>query len=333
MKFVKLSSILRKALVFVIYLLTYSLYSVEIILTNGDIFIADYVREDSKNLTIQWKSELYQIPKSEILKMDLTKVGQNKSFRPVEFALKDGSKVKGIILEKEQTYYTLKTELGFLKLENSKIAEISGEGKEDFPPPKTFNDYKITKNYTNLGLSGTGSTIDSSISEYYKNSRSVGIFLEPASTQINSRFRFGFQLESNVSNREKNESFVQLYNRLQTLQAIANQTYQNYFFYNYFKEERNRKLEIQTFLSYLQFRWNPNRWVDVFCHLGVGVSNLHFSENNQSGFLPSTLIQFGYQGFSFDRILIRLSVKSISIFDKGNSLRLDGGEFSLGYAI
>jgi hypothetical protein len=41
----------------------------------------------------------------------------------------------------------------------------------------------------------------------------------------------------------------------------------------------------------------------------------------------------GYQGFSFNRVLIRIGYKASYVFEKHQGLLLQGGEFSVGYML
>ena len=127
MKVEKIPIIIRPILAFIAGLFFYTpILPVEIILKNGDIFIADFVSENESSTTIKWKNDVYIIPKAEVRTIDLKKAGSNKSYRPIEYILLDGSRMKGIFVEQDKDIITLKSELGFLKIDKTKISKIEG---------------------------------------------------------------------------------------------------------------------------------------------------------------------------------------------------------------
>ena len=78
-------------------LLSFPLFSVEVILKNGDAFICDVVEENERILKVKWKEKIYNIPKSEILTRDNKKTGTHKGYALANIIMLDGSIVKGNI--------------------------------------------------------------------------------------------------------------------------------------------------------------------------------------------------------------------------------------------
>ncbi len=84
-----------------------------------------------------YKSKEYFIPKADVKSTDSTKKGAYSAFRYSVFTLKDGSKINGVIAEEKVDSFTLKTEIGFLVVEKSRIADIPANAK--IPPELSSN--------------------------------------------------------------------------------------------------------------------------------------------------------------------------------------------------
>ncbi len=154
-----LGSIRHKALFLISLFLFTSIYPIEVILNNGDIFIADFISENDSSISIKWKNAVYILPKTEVRTIDLKKTGSNKSYRPIEYILLDGSHLKGIFVEQDKDTVTLKSELGFIKIDKTKISKTEGEVTEDFPPPREFTDKNFKNFLTNIGLFGSANKL------------------------------------------------------------------------------------------------------------------------------------------------------------------------------
>jgi hypothetical protein len=310
-----------------------SIFPAEIILSNGDIFIADIIYEDSQQVKINWKNKVYTLPKKEILKVDATKIGNHKSFRPIDFKLKDGSSVKGIIVQKELNFLVIKSELGFIKVEKNKIESEIGDYEEDFPPPTSLSQLKSKGEYTRLGISGGSYSTDSTVNDDYKQGIIGGLFVEPSFFYINHWLRLGVDINSLRVPKKESRSILEFYNQYQVVSNLGTQNLNSSFILNTFPINRKEFLQINTLSPYLQVRWNPNRYTDFVFNLGLGLSNYTFTENKASYNTGSSFVSISYQGLSFDKVLIRFTVRSFVLFETGNSIRSDGAEFGIGYII
>ena len=119
----------RKLCLTLIILFCLPLSAFEIILENGDAFICDLITETDKSYKILYKSKEYFIPKADVKSTDPTKKGAHSAFRYSVFTLKDGSKINGVIAEEKVDSFTLKTEIGFLVVEKSRIADMPTNAK------------------------------------------------------------------------------------------------------------------------------------------------------------------------------------------------------------
>ncbi|MGJ4788955.1 hypothetical protein [Leptospira koniambonensis] len=134
-----------KKFVFVFYgifFLPSYLFAAEILFKNGDAFIAEEVSEAPEFILFSWKEKKYKIPRLELQRIDPRKKGPDSSYRYSEFKLTDGTQLKGILIEKKKNELILKTELGFVELDRTKILshnfdEISSE------PPTLPENYLI----------------------------------------------------------------------------------------------------------------------------------------------------------------------------------------------
>jgi RHS repeat-associated protein len=104
--------------------LSHSIFGLEIVLLDGSGFICDLLNETDKSYKILYKEREYIIPKADTRLVDYNKKGKHSSFRYSTIVLKDGSKIYGVIAEDTINSLTVKTELGFLTFEKSKIAEF-----------------------------------------------------------------------------------------------------------------------------------------------------------------------------------------------------------------
>lgn len=58
-----------------------SLFSLELILHSGEIYICDYIAEDEKSVTVDWKGERFRIPKSDIRVLNTKLNGKHISYK------------------------------------------------------------------------------------------------------------------------------------------------------------------------------------------------------------------------------------------------------------
>lgn len=337
MKVEKIPIIIRPILAFIAGLFFYTpILPVEIILKNGDIFIADFVSENESSTTIKWKNDVYVIPKAEIRTIDLKKAGSNKSYRPIEYILLDGSRMKGIFVEQDKDIITLKSELGFLKIDKTKISKIEGEVIEDFPPPRQFTDKNVKKTYSNIGIYGTVNKISgNSLSDNHPYAYGGGFYIEPSFVQWTTKFRAGITFEYLQTNYKNNPNFLDSYNQLLFLQSVSDGSNLNYLTFLKSGQASKPTLDFVNIIPYLQYRINSSPLLDFYFNVGIGTSYLRLVERQTSisGFIPAGYFALGWQGLSFNKVIIRIGGKLTLIREANSNLLLEGVDMSVGYML
>ncbi len=187
--------------------LTLSIHSAEIVLKNGDAFIADILENNSNKVRIRWKDKTFDIPKSDIQNIDTEKKGEHISYHYDTIILKDGTQIKGVIVRQNTNDLVVKTELGLLTIEKSKL-----ENTKNLIPDKYNIDSPPEKN-TNIGVTGSYSAFTQS-SDKVTQSSGGGLFIEPSFVHFNSRWRLGYKMEY----LESSNSRFRFYNNFLYLQ-------------------------------------------------------------------------------------------------------------------
>lgn len=181
--------IIKKYISLVIILCSLPLFSAEIVFPSGDAFLVEVVSEDAKVYRVKYKEGLYTIPKSDLDKVDLLKPGRDRSYKYLQFTLKDGSKIKGVLAEENNKEFIIQSELGFVTIDKSRIqGEIPESQKPETIDPKySFSEPLVPE--TRIGIFGSMLA-----SPGLGMSRSGGLYIEPAYFKY-SKFQFGYKLE------------------------------------------------------------------------------------------------------------------------------------------
>jgi hypothetical protein len=66
--------------ILIIFLLSSSIFSAEVIMQTGDVFHCDVLFEESSTVRVKFKDKVFDIPKKEILSIDKTKLGNHTSY-------------------------------------------------------------------------------------------------------------------------------------------------------------------------------------------------------------------------------------------------------------
>ncbi|HNC57253.1 MAG TPA: hypothetical protein PK079_03125 [Leptospiraceae bacterium] len=264
-----------------------SLSAAEIVLKNGDAFIADILENDANKVRIRWKEKTFDIPKSEIQNIDTEKKGEHISYHYDTIILKDGTQIKGVIVRQNTNDLIVKTELGLLTIEKSKL-----ENAKSLIPDKYNVDLPPEKN-SNIGLTGSYSAFAQS-SNNVNQASGGGLFIEPSFVHFNSRWRLGYKLEY--------------------LESINSR----FRFYNNF--------------LYLQYNWKKSNWIDFYANLGIGGSivNYKYTDKTVTGSDPAGYLEVGWGGLSFGKVIIRLGIIGIYLYENGGGPGFGGGTISIG---
>jgi hypothetical protein len=165
------------------------LQSAEIVLANGDAFIADILTENSETVSIQWKGKIFSIPRSEIQSIDKDKVGEHIAYKYNSFRLKDGSTIRGILLKLDVTTLVIKTELGILTIEKSKL-EDSGASI-----PKEYENINPVAKKSVLGIGLNAYSFRKNIQEEIAVLSGGNFFIEPSFLYWKEKYRLGYKVE------------------------------------------------------------------------------------------------------------------------------------------
>jgi len=293
-RFLKLFEIYIAILAFAIP--SSSIFSIEILLKTGEVFICDLLSEDEKAYKVNWKGSEYVFPKTDVQSADYNKKGSHISYRYSTFIMRDGSLIKGVIADQDKDNYTLKTDVGFLMIEKAKIAKQENDSKEEVKPPAIYSvgNEKIAETkigFTGSGFANTGSTQNPS-------TFGGGWFVEPAFFGFRRNWQFGY----------KGEYLVSKGNR-------------DYDFFNNF--------------IYLQYNLIFSRFLSFYGNFGAGSSYVRSikGQNTIAGIDPASYFEIGYQGLRFDKLFFRIGLRYIHIFESGSAAGMGGAEFSVGYAL
>ncbi|TGK00145.1 hypothetical protein EHQ53_04850 [Leptospira langatensis] len=278
-----------------IFLSSSSLLSTEVLLKNGDAFLAEEVLETQNDISFSWKDQKYRIPKSEIQRIDPRKKGLDSSYKYAEFVLSDGTILRGILVEKKGSKLVLKTELGFAELDKSKIVSEPSEDLQTSPtlPDKYLDATQINRNWR-MGLSGFGLASLGAWSKAFPLVYGGGFYLERNAKT--SGWFYGFSSE--YSSGPGNTGRLSLWSQ----NAYIGSTYGH----------------------------SSPYWL-----LGAGASSITRSqgEDRTSALTPDLLLEFGWSWDISQRHQIRIGLRSQCHIQTEASLCNSGVRFSWGFYI
>lgn len=281
------------------YLLCLSspLLAADLLLSNGDGFILDVVSEDERAITVSWKNRIYVIPRSEILKVDASRKGPHTSYRTSHFLLKDSTSIRGVLAEEKETSYTVKTDLGYLDIDKSRIKNSKIPQDQDAKLPLEFLSEKLTQPETKWGGSlstygGIGSIANSAPLWL-----SGSMFIEPAYFRLGERNQLGIRVDALGSSGGTNTRYSVLMPEIYLFRGFG------------FSEERNFYLSIG---------------------LGPAAVQSKSGGETQSGIVPGAHLEIGYQGWRWDTSFLRIGGKVLCFADATSPFCTAGLEFSFG---
>ncbi|TGM12037.1 hypothetical protein EHQ81_01535 [Leptospira selangorensis] len=269
----------------------------DLLLSNGDGFILDVVSEDERAITVSWKNRIYVIPRSEVLKVDTSRKGPHTSYRTSHFILKDSTSIRGVLAEEKETSYTVKTDLGYLDIDKSRIKSSKIPPDQDAKLPSEFLSEKMTQPETKWGGSlstygGIGSIANSAPLWL-----SGSMFIEPAYFRLGERNQLGIRVDALGSSGGTNTRYSVLMPEIYLFRGFG------------FFEERN---------FYLSIGFGP-----------AAVQSKSGGET-QSGIVPGAHLEIGYQGWRWDTSFLRIGGKVLCFADASSPFCTAGLEFSFG---
>ncbi|PJZ25418.1 hypothetical protein CH352_14805 [Leptospira hartskeerlii] len=278
-----------------IFFFPYYLFSSEILFKNGDAFIAEEVSEEAEYILLSWKDKKYKIPRLELQRIDPRKKGPDSSYRYSEFKLTDGTQLKGILIEKKENKLILKTELGFVELEKSKIPsqnfeEISSESP--ILPEKYILETSKQREWR-IGFFGSGYYSLGVWAQAFPLTYGGGAFLE---RDANSKFWFyGLSSEASIG------------------------------------KGKNGNLSVWSQSAYFgkYYGISSPYWL-----LGSGFSNTARSgDEKTSAINPDLIFEFGWNWQIESGSSIRIGIRSQCSIEEGSNFCRSGFKFSWGFSI
>ncbi len=288
----------------VLLFLCLPLFSAEVVLKTGEVFICDLISENTYQIKVNWKGKEYVIPRQDIASVDLKKTGKHISYKYLNFRLNDGSQIKGAIADESNESYTLKTDVGFLTIDKNKIK--TQDSKEEPKLSEAYESGWVPEKLL-MGITGTGLSNSAPINSNHPTSYGGGIFVEPISLQIFSRFQFGFRSEYLVSDGS-GYPYV----------CLACSVTGRYDFFNNF--------------AYLKYNWKKSELLDFYGSFGGGASYVRYrlGDITLASLSPAATAEIGWQGIKFGRFFVRVSLRTVGIQEKNISLGMGGMEISVG---
>jgi hypothetical protein len=272
-------------LFFFLFCFVSEIFSAEIVLRSGDTYIAEITESNEKKIIMKWKGRLYEIPRSEILKIDNTKKGNELYFKYDTFDLFDGSQIKGVIVNQTEKEIVIKTEIGLLTIDRLKLINQN----KPLPSKYDLNDSVRNQAFFGFGSSLGSINLPSNESTTYSG---LSLFYEPAFLVINNNLRIGVKIDY-------------LNTRIPNFQFLNNVVYLNYtlkkselliFYFNIGgggslifsrnKEDSGTQTGF-TPVGYVEIGWSGLKYENI--EFRIGLSSLLFFEKENPHSLGITL--------------------------------------------
>ncbi|TGL45681.1 hypothetical protein EHQ61_18265 [Leptospira wolffii] len=270
------------------------LYASEILLKNGDAFLVDSATEREEKVYATWKDRKYRIPKEDIQRIDPKKTGPDTSYVYSSVKLKDGTVLKGILVERKSELLVLKTDLGFVELESSRIVSVSPDTISDLKP-------ELPESYLEESQISSGS------------------------------WKIGFTGAANASFGLWSNSFPQLFDGGGFVEKSSRRPGEFFGFrsvYAYGKSSEGQ-LSIWSHNLYYGKSFGPSSPYILF---GIGASSIAWSkeDRSKSGTDPNLLLEFGWNWDRPGNSVFRIGLQSQCAFESGTNLCTGGLRFSWG---
>ncbi|WP_243396714.1 LA_3334 family protein [Leptospira wolffii] len=272
------------------------LHATEILLKSGDAFLVNEAIETTSEISFVWKDEKYKIPRAEIQRVDPRKKGPDSSYRYSEFQLSDGTALRGVVVDKKESKITLKTELGFVELDKTKIASNNFDDINDSPPslPNRYLDTFNQKQVWKVGISTSGFSSLGVWSHSYPITYGGGFFIERYA--VAPLWFYGFSSDLTYGPGKSG----------------------------------NLSIFSQAFYFGKSYGKSSPYWL-----LGAGGSSLSRSDGDErsSAITPDAIFEFGWSWETKTQHLIRLGIRSQCNIEGESSLCRAGIRFSWGLSI
>lgn len=283
-----------------LFSLPLSLNSVQIQFSNGTVYHATFVSDDSHHLIVRYRGKDYKIPKKELESFDISdNTNIDSSYSLSTFKLKNGSRIRGLIAEERKDEYIVKTELGFLTILKTEILNPL-PSKSDSPDfPEEYLTFDKENNQTTVGGSLFLLPTYHPLSKHHPLLEGMSIFVEPAFLKLSSNWQTGFKMEHFRSNGN------------------------------------GESLTIQTGNIYGLYskKFNNNELLNFYSSFSIGVGQVSYRTNDGDTFggrNSSFGFDIGWQGIKLSNSIIRIGLKNQCFVETkelfcGSGIELQGG--------
>lgn len=290
----------RKYITIFLFLISLNLNSVQIQFTNGTVYHATFISNDSRHLFVKYRGKDYKIPKKDIDNFDISNNSNiDSSYSLSTFKLKNGSRIRGLIAEERKDEYIVKTELGFLTILKSEILPPL-PSKSDTPDfPEEYLTFDKENNQTTVGGSLFLLPTYNPLSKHHPFLEGMSIFVEPAFLKFNSNWQTGFKMEYLRSNGN------------------------------------GESLTIQTGNVYGLYskKFNYNDLLNFYSTFNIGIGQVSYRTNDGDTFggrNSSFGFDVGWQGLKLSNSIIRIGIKNQCFVETkelfcGSGIELQGG--------
>lgn len=289
----------RIFLLFLLLIYTTFLFSAEVTLRSENVFVCEVLVDNPDYLLILFQDKKYKIPKKEILSINLDYTGKHTQYQNTILILKDGTSVKGLLVEETKDMITLKKSNELMSIPKDSIDDLIKPTKQMdfFPTSYQVKEEEKTDLPLVLGFYGLGFKNGHRLKDDNYASYGGGLFIEPAFLKLSNHFLFGIQSEYVVSSGLLSYSF-----------------FQN-FFYGQF--------------SHILFGLN------FYYKLGVGTSYITLTENGFSvnTIKPAVTLETGWQTSITEKSILRIGLRGNAIYERPEVMDMIGLQVSFGYKL
>ena len=304
-----------KIIISIVFVLPiFKLFSDEIILNDGRSFFCKKLTESPTSILVEYEKKQYEIPRSEILKINSTN-RENGSSYYTTIVLKDNIKLFGVIAEETSDRITIETKLGFVVVPKKEI-EFRSEPSRKIEPDKDWAvDFYNANNQVGISFN-----IYSHLNSLPSNPNfpiSGDLFFEPLVFKFSKTWRAGVYLESLYTKGDKS----------------------NYEFIN------------SSF--YIQKNWksSKNALLDFYFNFGPGISQITHTtagrtyytgnpetqglilllnkEEQKIGYNPFLSSELGWQGLKTGNVTHRFGVRYNHFWNNQETVLFLGFHYSL----
>lgn len=141
-----------KSLVIALFFLS-SVILAEEIRVGDEVFFGVIVSQTSEEVIFLWKGQKYSFPRESVESIKSDSKDVDRSFAVVSVSVQGGTLIRGYIVENKNDIVVIQTDLGLIKLSQSKILKLEGIRDPDFSPnPKYLISNRARLNYLTISI-------------------------------------------------------------------------------------------------------------------------------------------------------------------------------------